>query len=275
MPEKRFERKTIIQIIGAVCLGLLVICTSVGTTSASSDKAKIKCDENMLKVGVSTNAPPIVYKQGEEITGLEPELAQEFGKFLGKSVQFVELEWKDQIPALLENRIDIIMSGMSVTKMREIRIAFSEPYFRTGQMALTAKAVNRNIPKNFYAMQGMSIILRFGVVSGTTGEAFVRKNFGSAKEIIAYKTSKIAVEKMLDGKIDLLIHDAPIILMLAAENEAKGLTPLPILLTEEYLAWGIRKNDVELLESANRFIAEMKKDKKLDNIIRRWIPFSE
>ncbi|MFC1859270.1 substrate-binding periplasmic protein, partial [Thermodesulfobacteriota bacterium] len=156
-----------------------------------------------------------------------------------------------------------------------IRIAFSDPYFRTGQMALANKAVNRNYPKNFYALLGMSIVLKFGVVEGTTGEAYVRKNLGSAKEIIAYETSKIAVEKMLGGKIDLLVHDAPIILMLAAENEAKGLTPLPSLLTEEYLAWGIRKNDVELLKSANRFVAEMKKDGKLDSTIRRWIPYSE
>jgi len=50
---------------------------------------------------------------------------------------------------------------------------------------------------------------------------------------------------------------------------------LPSLLTEEYLAWGVRKNDVELLQSANSFINTYKKDNRLHEIVNRWIPLSK
>jgi polar amino acid transport system substrate-binding protein len=183
------------------------------------------------------------------------------------------VDWEDQIPALLANKTDIIMSGMSITKMRQVRIEFSRPYFRTGQMALTRNKYLKMIPQSYYGIRGMSIVSRFGVVKGTVGETFVQKNFGQAKEIVPYKTSRLAVDALLKGRIDLLIHDGPIILILAAENETRGLAKVSSLLSEEYLAWGIRKNDVALLEAANNFVEMMIKEDKLDPIINRWIPF--
>ena len=247
--------------------------SKTGTQPAQAEY--IAPNPNILRVGVSTNAPPLIYKQGSEIVGLEAELAKKFGEYLGKSVVFVETEWEDQISSLIANQTDIIMSGMTITKKRRLRIEFSKPYFRTGQMALTQNKYLNMIPHNYYGILGLSIVARFGVVKGTVGETFVQQNFGKAKEIVNYKTSEQAVSDLLEGGIDLLIHDGPIILMLAAENENKGLSEIPSLLSEEYLAWGIRKNNLELLEAANNFIDTMIKEDKLDPIISRWIPFRE
>ena len=247
--------------------------TNIG--SKQSHAVFIAPNPNLLRVGVSTNAPPLIYKQGDEIVGLEAELAKKFGEYLGKSVVFVEIEWEDQISSLIANKTDIIMSGMTITKKRRVLIEFSKPYFRTGQMALIHNKYLNMIPHNYYGIMGLSIVARFGVVKGTVGETFVQQNFGQAKEIGHYRTSRQAVSDLLEGKIDLLIHDAPIILMLAAENETKGISEIPSLLSKEYLAWGIRKNDPELLKAANNFVDTMIKEDKLDPIINRWIPFKD
>ena len=252
----------------------LSLITACGTATTKSI-ADIKPDESILRVGVSTNAPPLIYKQGQKVVGLEAELANKFAQHLGKSVRFIEVKWEDQIPALLNNQTDIIMSGMSITKMRMIRISFSEPYYKTGQMVLLHKRDRGRIPINYYVIKGMSIKLKIGVVKGTTGETYVLDNFGTAKKIIAFNTSKEAVEALLNNDIDILIHDGPIVLMLASEYDSKGLTTSTSHLTEEYLAWGIRKNDTQLLGSANRFIETYKREGKLDSIINRWIPFKK
>lgn len=87
----------------------------------------------------------------------------------------------------------------------------------------------------------------------TTGEYFVQKQFGN-NIIISFPTSRNGVKALIHGDIDMLIHDAPVILYLASENETSNITPLFSLLTEEYLAWAIRKEDVQLLKSANSFL---------------------
>jgi polar amino acid transport system substrate-binding protein len=259
------------------CLITLSLITACGTTSPKSiaEPTFVKPDENILRVGISTNAPPLIYKQGEKVVGLEAELAQELAQYLGKSVRFIEVEWEDQIPALLENRTDIIMSGMSVTKMRLIRISFSKPYYKTGQMALFSKRAKTRYPSTYSAIRLLSYKLRIGVVKGTTGETFVLEHFGYSKKMIPFDTSKKALDALLNKKINILIDDAPIILLLASENDSKGLTTSTSLLNTEYLAWGIRKNDIELLNSTNRFIDTYKREGKLNSIITRWIPFKE
>jgi polar amino acid transport system substrate-binding protein len=235
---------------------------------------KVAPDESLLRVGVSSNAPPLISRKGDTHVGLEADLAKELGVYLGKEVRFIEISWKDQIEALLENRTDIIMSGMSITPLRDVRIAFSRPYFRTGQMALIRIKHKRIAPYGFYGITGISITLRFGVVKGTTGENFVRKNFSRAKKIESFGTAREATRAMLNNRIDILIHDAPMILMLAAENEGNGLTVIPSLLSEEYLAWGLRKSDPGLIEDVNRFVDHIAGNGRLDTLVQRWIPFA-
>jgi len=256
-----------------IALGLITAC---GTTN-SKRNTDIKPDENILRVGVSTNAPPLIYKQEKNIVGLEAEFAREFAQYIGKSVRFIELEWVDQIPALLDNRTDIIMSGMTVTKMRKVRISFSEPYYKTGLMALFHKINLGYFPERYLArgIKVFSLKWRFGVVKGTTGETFVLENYSLAKKIFHYDTFKEAVDDLIYNNIDTIIHDGPIILLAASENDIKGLTTSMVYLTDEYLAWGIRKNDIELLTSANRFIDTYRRDGKLKSIINRWMPLEK
>lgn len=245
------------------------------TGSTPKATAPLPKSDKVLRVGVSTNSPPLIYREAGEIVGLEADFARELGKYLDKSVDFVELKFQNQIPALLEDRIDIIMSGLSVTKMREVQISFSDPYFRTGQMALVSSDNKSIYPSNYYSILGMSLLLKIGVVKGTTGETFVRRNFGSAKEIRAFETAQAAVEALLAGKMDMVVHDAPMMLVQAARNQSRGLSPLPTLLTEEYLAWGIRKGDVELRERVNKFVTEIKIDGRIVKMVKRWIPYNK
>ena len=263
-------------------IGLLVACLTVLTACrapAPPQKGGTAADPGVLRVGVSTDAPPLIYRQGEEVVGLEAEMAREFAGYLGKRLQFVEIPWSDQIPALLENRSDIIMAGMSVTEARGLRIAFCDPYFRTGQMALVRREDQSRLSTGFYGIFGQAPVMKFGVVKGTTGENYVRKEFGGAQKIVAYETAGAGIDALLTpflvNRIDILIHDGPILLMLTAERDNSDLALLPTLLTEEYLAWGVRKNDPQLLKAANQFLAKLKREGRLNDIIRRWVPFTK
>jgi polar amino acid transport system substrate-binding protein len=269
MPSKLSTSWSWVLIFCVANLWLLAGCTSTSQRAASS--AVIPPDKSILRVGVSTNAPPLIYKQGNKIVGLEAEFAQELAKDLGKSLRFIELKWKDLIPALLENRIDIIMSGMTRTPLREVRIAFTIPYFTSGQMALIRREDSVRFRTGFFSLTTSSAI---GAIKDTTGEYFVETRFSSVKKKL-FSNPKSAVKDLIDKRIDIFIHDAPMILYLASENETKGLTALFALLTKEELAWGIRKDNVELLKSVNSFLQNPKNEKKLKQMIQYWIPFSK
>jgi polar amino acid transport system substrate-binding protein len=269
MPNNPSSSRWLLLICFLAGLHLLVGCAAPGQHSVKS--TEIPPDVNILRVGVSPNAQPLIYRQGNTIVGLEADFARELAKDLGKSLQFVELDWVDLIPALMANKIDIIMSGMTITRLREVRISFAIPYFKSGLMALIRRKDDARFSTGLFSLTTSSAI---GAIKDTTSEFFVETNYSSVKKIV-YSDTKSAVKALIDEQIDMFIYDAPLILYLASENESRGLTALFTLLTEEYLAWGVRKDNKELLDSANNFLKTINSDGRYKKLIRHWIPFAQ
>ena len=269
MGKKWCISRLFVLILILTALSLSAGCAPTGQNTTKP--GRIPPDKNVLRVGVSTNSPPLIFKQGNKTVGLEADLARELATYLGKSLRFVELKWEDQIPALLENRIDIIMSGMSITRLRQVRVAFALSYFESGQMALIRRIDAARYSAGLFSFATSSAI---GTIKDTTGEYFVETHFSSIKRKL-YTNTRAAVKGLINKEIDIFIHDAPMILYLASENETKGLTDLFARLTEEPLAWAVRKDNVELLDSANNFLRSFNEAGKLNKIVKYWIPLAK
>lgn len=222
-------------------------------------------DSASLRVGVSPVFPPMVFKQGKELVGVEVDLARALGEKLGRKVVFVELPWEDQIEALNAGRIDIIMSSMSITTARRYVIDFSQPYLIVGQMTLV-----RREDQNRYVL-GFPITPpgKVGVLKATTGEFLVQRDFPKARRK-AFGSADEAVQALKRKKIDLFISDSTLIWRLAGLHAAEGLAAVPLVLSEEQLAWGVRKGDDKLLAAANEFIQKASQDGTLNRVFRRW-----
>jgi polar amino acid transport system substrate-binding protein len=224
----------------------------------------------VLRVGITANMPPLIYRQDGQITGLEVELAKGLGQFLNRPIKFVEIPWDDQISHLLAKKIDIIMSGMSITDMRRMRIAFCAPYAKTGQMALIRREDIQRFQTGYYSLVEIPSI---GAVHNTTGDVFIRSRFPDTRKIF-YGTLDDGVRALMGHKVDVLVYDAPAVMLAAAKFE-NWLAPIPKMFTNEYLAWAVRKDNPELLREANAYVAQLKSKGQLQEMVNRWIPFSK
>jgi ABC-type amino acid transport substrate-binding protein len=221
-----------------------------------------------LRVGIAPDYPPLIFKRGEEIMGVEADLARELAKGLGRPLKFVELEFEELIRALVDGRIDIIMSGMSITDARKVRIKFSDPYLNNGLLAMMRVESADEFSSPERIKQSVADI---GVKQGTTGEAFVTKHCPRATVVPLLRPSDAAYE-LRRRRIDLFIHDGYAVAWLVSENEAE-FTALWTPLTEEYLAWGLRHGATEFQASVNRLLARWKEDGVLTAIVGRWLPY--
>lgn len=256
---------------GLICISMLLVFGCAATGGSYPPTSSAITNDQVLKVGVTANAPPLIFRKEGKIQGLESDLAQELGASLGKSVQFVDLKWEDLIPALLDNKIDIIMSGLSVTKLRKVRVAFTEPYLNSG-----LKAMIRGKDVSKYPSLIMFKYIsetRVGVEKGTTADFLVQKVFRNTERVLISSPEK-AARALVKEKIDVFIHDAPVIWWLAAEKESDGIIPVPKFLTREDIAWAVRYEDKDLLDSANAFVTKWKNDGRLKAIINQWIPYA-
>lgn len=270
MKNKMFKQGMDIRILGLALI--LILAGIVAGCASSNEKSGVPPDDSILRIGVSTNYPPLIFQQDEDIVGAEADLARELAAYLGKKPVFVDVSWKDQIDQLVAGETDIIMAGMSVTDERLYRINFSKAYFKTGQMVLVANKPVLQHLDNFPALRAQVVSLHVGVVENTTGEIYVMENLHMARKVVRYKSSAAAMEALKGGKIHIFVHDGVRILMLEAANKQYGFKKIPFFLTDEYIAWGVRKNDDALLVSANAFLDEIKGNGKLKEILSRWIP---
>ena len=221
----------------------------------------------VLRVGVTPNAPPMIFKEAGRLTGVEADLAEALGKDLGRRVVYVEEKWEDLIDALCDNRIDIIMSSMSITLSRSYRVAFSNPYLNVGQIALTRAGEKYDYVVNL-AIQAKRGI---GVKPGTTADFILQQEIPRAKRKY-YTDGDDAAKALVKEKIDLFISDAPMIWYLASRYETKGLTVAPLLLNKEQLGWAVRRTDTELRDSVNAFLKKAQLNGQLNSVLKRWVP---
>ena len=219
-----------------------------------------------LRVGLSPDSPPMAFRRGDDVVGLEPDFARRLGSELGRNVRFVELSFDELIPALLDGRIDVIMSGMTVTPARRFRVAFADPYLQSGLVALVRRADRARFDTADKVLRANAPV---GVRKGTTGEKFVAERMPNATAFL-YPTGEAAALELRQNRIDLFVSDAPLVAWLVSSNEA-DLAGEWNLLTRDDLAWAFRPDDAALRDAANAALARWRGDGTLDEIRARWL----
>jgi len=223
-----------------------------------------------LRVGMAGHYPPLDFRQADGWAGIDFDLAKRLAQRLGRPLQVVETRRSQLIPALMDGRIDIIMSGMTITDARKVRIMFSDYYLRAGLFALM-RAEDRKRYRS--ARDVINAQVNVGVVTDTTGDAFVQKRMPKATRWSVSKAAAAPFE-LSNQKIDLFIYDAPAVMWLVSENEAE-LVALQDFLDTEYLGWGLSRGNPLLLQQVNAVLAEWKADGSLEQVLRRWLPYQK
>ncbi|MGH0037047.1 MAG: transporter substrate-binding domain-containing protein [Myxococcota bacterium] len=221
-----------------------------------------------LRVGLHTDYPPLSFEKNGEIVGIEPDLARMVGRELQRRVRFVPLERAELIDALEDDRIDVIMTGMSVTAERSRRVRFIEPYSRVGQMAILRRDRIAELGRpGDLARAGA----RVAFVEGTTGAIYVRGHLSRA-QWVPFASVAEAEAELRAGSIDYLVHDAPTAWRLGMDLRDGELIGLYRPLTEEWLAWAVRPGDDALARSLDALSRRWRGDGSIDRVVNAWVP---
>lgn len=239
----------------------------LGTTSLFAGALEEIQKRGKLRVGMEPGYMPfeLTNKKGE-IIGFDVDMAKRMAKAMEVELELVSTAWDGIIPALLTDKFDIIMSGMTLTQQRNMSINFAQPYIIIGQSALVAKKHEGTIG---YYKDLNDPKYTVGSKLGTTGEQATKRLIGNAN-YISYETEQEGVMELLNGKIDAFIYDLPFNAIANAEKGGGKIYHLNEPFTYEPLAWAVKKGDPDFLNWLNNFMFQIKNDGTYERIFKKW-----
>lgn len=182
----------------------LVFISVIQLSNAQQRIEKI-VNKGVLTVGVSGDQPPfsMVNRKGEFI-GYDIELAQLLGASMRVKVEFAKMNFDELLPALKNNEVDIVISGMTITPKRNMSHAFVGPYLISGKSILTKSKtlINATSPND------INMDIKVVTLKGSTSEEFVEEYLPEV-EVILEENLDMAINKVRNDEAELLIADYP------------------------------------------------------------------
>jgi polar amino acid transport system substrate-binding protein len=221
-----------------------------------------------LRVGFESGYVPfeMTDKKGNFI-GFDMDYGQRLAKAMGVKFVPINTAWDGIIPALMTNKFDIIMGGMTITQERNLKINFADPYIVIGQTILLNKRHEGKV-LSYKDLNDPKFILTSRM--GTTGEQAIKRMIPKA----TYKGFESEAEaglEVINGKADALVYDLPFCGFLYGSQGQGKTVFLNEPFTYEPLAWAINKGDPDFLNFLNNFLRQSRGDGFYEQAYNKWI----
>ena len=178
------------------------------------------------------------------------------------------------VPSLLAKRIDVIGAGMFIRPTRCDSVAFSDPVSRIGGSFL----VKKGNPKNLHRLGDVTRqpMVKIGTQPGVDQQKEVLLSGVSPELIVLFSKDAEALAGLQAGRVDAIYFPALEVNGLLATSGDPGLEradPFEQPVGQDgrpiyhYQAFGLRKEDVNLVAAVNRSIATLLSSGRLLSIL--------
>ncbi len=239
--------------------------TTAAGTEAAAEETEAAGDSSYAgkTLIMATNAefPPYEYHDGNEIVGIDVEIARAIAEQMGADFEVSDIAFDSIIPAVQAGKADFGAAGMTITEDRQTQVDFSDSYASAVQAVIVKEDSDIT---SIDDLQGKMI----GVQQGTTGDIYSTDDFGE-DNVQRFPKGADAVTALQTGKVDAVIIDNNPAKVFVEQNEGLKLLDSPY--AEENYAICVKKGNTELLDGINAAIKELKESGKLDEIVAKYI----
>ena len=159
-------------------------------TAATDTAAEFKLATDG-KLTMATNAyfEPWEYYDGENIVGIDPEVAQAIADKLGLELEIMDMDFDSIVTAVSAGKADMGMAGMTVTEERQKNVDFSQTYASAVQAIIVPDGSDIKTADD---MEGKKI----GVMQGFTGDLSCTEQFGE-DAVVRFNNLTLVLATML------------------------------------------------------------------------------
>ena len=228
-----------------------------------------------IKIGIAAEPyPPFASLDASGTwVGWEVDIAKAICAAEKMDCVITPVAWDGIIPSLTGKQIDAIMASMSITEERMQTIDFSDKYYNTPTVIMTAKG--SGITATPEGLAGKII----GVQASTVHQAYAQQYFTDAAEIRVYQTQDEINQDLAAGRIDATQADSIALADFAATDagaccEIVGSVKDDPAILGAGVGVGLRQGETELKDKFNAAIKKIREDGTYDEITKKYFASS-
>ncbi len=254
------------SLLGSLALGAMLL-SACGDDAANNEKGNETADtedKKVLEMATSADFPPFESRDtAGEFEGFDIDLANYIADELGYELKIQDMKFDGLIGALQNDRIDMVLSGMSATDKRKENVDFSTEYNHSGEMFITLK--DSDI-QSIEDLEGKKL----GVQLGTIQEDGAKKIKAETVdfEIKSLDNANILIQELMSNRIDAAYMDKAVAQGFIAEQDLAGFDDP----TSSSPGMGIAfPKGSELVEEVNAVLKEAEESGKLQELKDKWL----
>lgn len=226
--------------------------------------------EDTLIIGMMSGYPPFMsLNNNGEAEGFDVDIANEIGKKLNKKIEIKDMSLAELFVALEKNKIDLLISGLNITKERLSKIAMI--YYQGKQETTASILFWKTKPENVATLKDLKDKnATICVLPGSAQERFISQFDFIQKQYFSNYIDMIMALKF--GKATAAIFESDIV------NEYCNKFPELVVMQEPLGDFkifgkgiGINKKNGMLIQKVDAVIKQFLQDGTLAQLEKKWI----
>jgi polar amino acid transport system substrate-binding protein len=259
-------RGLLIGLLSAVLAGC---STPGGPSQGPADSPVIAriVESGALRVGMSGNQPPLNFRsRSGDLMGLEVDITRALAAMMGVEPRIVERPFGELLAALRAGEVDLVISGVTITPARNMKVPFVGPYQLSGKSILTKSSTLAEADDTADLDQPS---LRLAALAGSTSEDFVKAFLPNATLTTTGNYDE-AIELLRVDSVHAVVADFEICVIAALRSPEDGFTTLERPLTVEPLGVAVAPGDPLFLNLMENSIGALEASGLFEGLRGRW-----
>jgi polar amino acid transport system substrate-binding protein len=260
-------RRLVVGLLAALLAGCSTLQGSGPAPQGSPVIARIVAS-GALRVGMSGNQPPLNFKsRSGRMLGLDVDIARGLAAMMGVEPRLVEMPFGELIGALERGEVDLVISGVTITPARNMKVPFVGPYLISGKSILTKSSTLAQADETADLDRPS---LRLAALAGSTSEEFV-KAFLPKATLERTKDYDGAIEMLRKGEVAAVVADYEICALSLLRYPDDGLATLSRPLTVEPLGVAVAPGDPLFLNLMENSLGALEASGLFEGLRGRWL----
>lgn len=253
---KKFKNILIIVVIGIVVVAVVAMMNK-----KDIEEVNVESEKEKLIMVTEAGFAPYEFYEGEEIVGVDVEIAKKIAEKTGKELEIKDTDFDSLINEVKTGKADFAAAGLSITPERLEEVDFSVEYAVSKQVIIVKKDNDAETIEDF---NGKKVAVQLGTVAD-----LVLSDENPEIELVQHKKYLLAVEDLKADKVDAIVLDS-----LPAEEIINKNPDFKILekelLTDKY-GIAVQKGNTELLNDINAVLKDLMDNGKIQEYTVKYL----